>query len=950
MLFYIIYYIFICLSLISAQRSLPIIYSKERLNILRQKVQDAFDHAYNGYKTYGLPYDELLPLSCSGIGLKRSKYDHLYKQNTSSTCDDNTVLTGIFLTLIDSLDTIALMGKKEEFHWAISYLSENLDFDIDNMVNVFEITIRALGGLLSAHNIAQDKRFGMYEPGQYNGELLSMAHDLGKRLLMASNSPGIMYNRVNLKTGETGENLEQHYGNETNPAAACSLLLEFSTLSRLVGNDSFEKAAFNTFELVWNMRTRNNLLGSLIQINTSRFLNYDSGIGANLDSAFEYMLKYAIMSQNDTFLEMFKTSYEAIMKYIRQPDGFCYYPIDIYSMNTINSVTEGLAAYFPGLQVIYGDLTEAIHHHLHYYTLWLYYHCLPEVYHVDAMQPISPAYHLRPELMESTYYLYRATKDPFYLRAGEIMLNDIITLTKTNCGFAFIDDIITGTLGDRMNSFLLSETFKYLYLLFSPDHIIHTNDELATSLVFNTEAHPLPIFNVVNKDFKLGKDRCKLYPRMNSPLISNAHNLFQISEALSHLNIFDYERMTNFMKTIHNDPYLYPYIASKCIARDISKSASDIYESSYNVDKTISIILNISFPLDDIDGNPLYLPVVNKKFIDDWNDQDLTLKLQRISKYQWKCISYRDIVFIHSDKNMMTFESFSNHIISHDEIQKSLCKHLSLRFFVHISISTKLQEITMMALPMKETCTYLLNDGEFVVLYADGDDICKLLNENESLNIFDNTRPLILVLRQSRWCSPFQLENALRKVLSNGSILLFVHEKDQHFLGYFPKNSLIVDKLSDESLSLFTIPFSDGIKLLSEIEFESNSLFHKVSTNSNVRFITKYNTPPMKSQYYLSLALYGYDIDIDNSSIMIKSFQKLITGLFIDHETKGIDEISDSFSVARKVVAIHDYNPQLLKKFNILDQVTIGAYTLCIPHVMFYFISWVRSYEKSSFI
>lgn len=76
------------------------------------------------------------------------------------------------------------------------------------------------------------------------------------------------------------------------------------------------------------------------------------------------------------------------------------------------------------------------------------------------------SYPLRPEFVESTYFLYRATRDPFYLRVGEMILEDLNNHTRVACGFATVGDIVSKRLEDRMESFALSETFKYLYLLF----------------------------------------------------------------------------------------------------------------------------------------------------------------------------------------------------------------------------------------------------------------------------------------------------------------------------------------------------------------------------------------------------------------------------------------------------------------------------------------------------
>merc|ERR1712156_586401 len=114
------------------------------------------------------------------------------------------------------------------------------------------------------------------------------------------------------------------------------------------------------------------------------------------------------------------------------------------------------------------------------------------------MQVHSGEYRLRPEFIESTYYLYKETKDPYYLKVGKKFLQNLQTHTRVKCGFAALKDVRQSPMPkqDRMDSFFLSETLKYLYLLFTgeSDLLIDVND-----FVFTTEGHLLPIkFNGSN--------------------------------------------------------------------------------------------------------------------------------------------------------------------------------------------------------------------------------------------------------------------------------------------------------------------------------------------------------------------------------------------------------------------------------------------------------------------
>ena len=95
-------------------------------------------------------------------------------------------------------------------------------------------------------------------------------------------------------------------------------------------------------------------------------------------------------------------------------------------------------------------------------------------------------YPLRPEFIESTYFLYLATSHPFYTMVGERVIDNLQKHARVDCGFASIG-VKDYRLDDRMDSFFLSETLKYLYLLFDDNHWLHSND-----FIFTTEAHPIP--------------------------------------------------------------------------------------------------------------------------------------------------------------------------------------------------------------------------------------------------------------------------------------------------------------------------------------------------------------------------------------------------------------------------------------------------------------------------
>ncbi|ORX78019.1 glycoside hydrolase [Anaeromyces robustus] len=442
-------------------------------------------HAFNGYMKYGFPEDELYPITCKG----RTR-DYLNTDNYVI----NDVLGNYTLTLIDSLDTLAVIGDKKAFGDAVNNVIKTINFDNDYKVQIFEVNIRILGGLLSAHLFAINDDYGV-KLDNYNNELLDLAYDLGKRLLPAfiNSKTDIPLARVNLKKGVLLNEISNC------SAGVGTLLLEFGTLSRLTGDMRFENYARKALFKLWDNRSSINLVG--YNINSSN-VNWDyaiSGIGAGIDSIFEYMLKAYILFGDPDYLKMFNDSYEAILKYVKTHDGI-YASVNMNTGVTLSSNMDGLSAFFPGLLVLMGDLPNAIHLHHIFTELWKKYHAIPEVFNFKKKRIEKDYYSLRPEFIESNYMLYLATKDPYYLEIGEMVLNDIETYCKTECGYAQLNPLTHFKKENRMESFFISETLKYLYLLFDEDNKI--NNEFTNSL-FTTEGHFLILPHSVyhNKDY-----------------------------------------------------------------------------------------------------------------------------------------------------------------------------------------------------------------------------------------------------------------------------------------------------------------------------------------------------------------------------------------------------------------------------------------------------------------
>lgn len=399
----------------------------------------------------------------------------------------------------------------------VDLVISEVKFDEDLVVSVFETNIRVLGGLLGAHSMMLElaKQATRWPNAtwarskllhQYHGELLDMALDLGNRLLRAFDTKtGLPYSRINLKRGLDAKS---RASDATCTACAGTLLLEFAALSRFTGDPSFEIAARGAMEALWKGR-RNDLVGETINITSGRWLRTDAGVGAGIDSYFEYLLKAWIMLDDPVYLDIFNQHYDAIMRYMRRGPFMINTPINNPG-SMARKFMDSLQMFWPGLQVLKGDIEPAIETHKMYFQLAERYGFSPEAFTMD-LKIHWGNWPLRPEFAESTYFLFTATRDPYYLRVGKTILDNIRKFTKVKCGFAAISDVRLKNHEDKMDSFLLAETFKYLYLLFvDPKDLLFNLDEY----IFTTEAHLLPVANPGPASYNLAPfDRVVLQSR-----------------------------------------------------------------------------------------------------------------------------------------------------------------------------------------------------------------------------------------------------------------------------------------------------------------------------------------------------------------------------------------------------------------------------------------------------
>ncbi|KAL1130956.1 hypothetical protein AAG570_012197, partial [Ranatra chinensis] len=454
----------------------------EKKNERQMAVVNAFNHAWNGYKQFAWGHDHLKPIS-------GGHHDWF----------------GLGLTIIDSLDTLYIMGLKKEFDDAKEWVISRLNLNEFNDVNLFEVTIRVLGGLLSAYHLAGDDHF------------LEKALDLGERLLPCfTRSPSaIPYSDVNLASHLAHS---PRWGPDSSTSEVTTLQLEFRDLSRATLDPRFEDAAAKVSWHVHTLPKTDGLVPIFINPKTGQFQNYaDIKLGARGDSYYEYLVKQWI--QTGKTKQYLRDDYiEAVLgieKHLAKRTAN-------KKLLFIGELKGGTRDFVPKMDhlVCYlpGTLALGYHHGLPLSHMQLAEQLMETCYQTYAERPtflapeityfslqsggMSDMYvksndaHnlLRPEFVESLWYMYQITGNTTYQDWGWSIFQAFEKHTKVRLGYTSIGNVNNPNdtkPRDMMESFFLGETLKYLYLLFADDRELIDIDKY----IVNTEAHPLPIYS-----------------------------------------------------------------------------------------------------------------------------------------------------------------------------------------------------------------------------------------------------------------------------------------------------------------------------------------------------------------------------------------------------------------------------------------------------------------------
>lgn len=453
---------------------------------------NAFQHAWTAYKKYAWGQDELKPIS------KRSE-----------------TWFNLGLTIVDSLDTIYIMNLPDVFKEAREWVETSLSFEIDKYNNLFEITIRILGGLLSAYNLSKDQIF------------LEKAYDLGNRSLAAFQTPSsIPFSDINLKNRHAKS---PYWTTDSSISEVATLQLEFKELSYLTGDSRFKDAVSKVSQAIHKLNKPNGLVPIYISTTSGKFMGRTITLGARGDSYYEYLLKQWIQTgavvdknhENYYLLEDWITSVRGVEeKLIRKtkPNGLTF--IGELIGGSFSPKMDHLVCFYPGNLALgalflkdnpefkkdaehFLQLAKELTETCNQMYVQMETGLSPEIAHFNTVEGSKEDIYikdadrhnlLRPETIESLYYLYKITGDKKYQEYGWKIFEAFEKYTKIESGgYSSIDNVrspVATRPRDKMESFFLAETLKYFYLLFEDE--TNENFNLKKWLI-NTEAHLSPI-------------------------------------------------------------------------------------------------------------------------------------------------------------------------------------------------------------------------------------------------------------------------------------------------------------------------------------------------------------------------------------------------------------------------------------------------------------------------
>ncbi|KAI1381000.1 glycoside hydrolase family 47 protein [Hypoxylon crocopeplum] len=470
----------------------------------REEVKDAFLKSWTSYKEHAWMYDELTPVSGRG-------------KNTFG---------GWAATLVDALDTLWIMDLKADFYDAVAAVA-TIDWDKteETACNFFETTIRHLGGLLSAYDLSWETL--LLRKAVELGDMLYAAFDTSNRM------PPFWVDFAKAKAGTLRP------GTHDPSASVTSSCLEFTRLAQITGEDKYYDAIDRITRLLDRTQNATRLPGMWPTFFNMENLDLvqDNGftLGALADSLYEMFPKmYALLGGLEPVYEkLYRDAMDTVAKHLLfrpmvpdQADILFSGSVHVVGESSVILQPEGqhLACFVGGMFGLGGKLFANAEHvqigeKLTRGCAWAYdamaSGTMPEIFGLLACPTLDacewdekawetrgnralkagflnardPRYLLRPEAIESVFMMYRVTGDPEYQDIAWSMFQSVRAATETEIAFSAVSNVTQeggGEKTDSMESFWLSETLKYFYLIFSPPDLISLDE-----YVLNIEAHPL---------------------------------------------------------------------------------------------------------------------------------------------------------------------------------------------------------------------------------------------------------------------------------------------------------------------------------------------------------------------------------------------------------------------------------------------------------------------------
>ncbi|XP_027756433.1 mannosyl-oligosaccharide 1,2-alpha-mannosidase IA [Empidonax traillii] len=338
------------------------------------------------------------------------------------------------------------------------------------------------------------------------------AVELGEKLLPAFNTPtGIPWALLNIKSG-IGRNWPWASGGSSILAEFGTLHLEFVHLSHLSGNPVFAEKVMNIRKVLNRLDKPEGLYPNYLNPSSGQWGQHHVSIGGLGDSFYEYLLKAWLMSDktDEDGKKMYYDAVQAIEAHlIRKSSGGLTY-IAEWKGGLLEHKMGHLTCFAGGMFALGADgaPSDKTGHHIELgaeiaRTCHESYDRTrmklgPEAFRFDggveaiATRQNEKYYILRPEVIETYMYMWRLTHDPKYRQWGWEAVEALEKHCRVDGGYSGIRDVYNNheSHDDVQQSFFLSETLKYLYLLFSEDDLLPFEH-----WVFNTEAHPLPVLH-----------------------------------------------------------------------------------------------------------------------------------------------------------------------------------------------------------------------------------------------------------------------------------------------------------------------------------------------------------------------------------------------------------------------------------------------------------------------